>query len=80
AARYYYLTEYSFFDGEPNQVWQVQGRGLVIQPPDRTELDQLVDNIKKEGLSGFSTRTPLGPDKMNLPPTFPRYIRFFGLG
>jgi hypothetical protein len=62
-ARYYYLSEYQFLDAEPNKVWQVQGRGMVTVPPDRTTTDQLVENIKKDGLAGFVARTPLGPDK-----------------
>ncbi len=61
--RYYYLSEYQFLDGEANKVWQVQGRGLVSNPPDKTEIDQLVDNLKKDGLAGFVAKTPLGPDK-----------------
>lgn len=61
--RYYYLSEFQFLDCTANNVWQVQGRDLVSTPPDRTDLDQLVENLKKEGLAGFVTRTPLGPDK-----------------
>lgn len=62
--RGYYLHEYQFIDSGPNQVWQVQGRGLVVMPPNTTELDQLVANCRKDGLLlGYQCRAPLGPDK-----------------
>lgn len=73
--RYYYLTEFQFLDSNANNVWQVQGRDLVSMPPDRTDLDQLVDNLKKDGLAGFVSRTPLGPEKeeptAHLSPLYP---------
>lgn len=62
--RAYYLNRYSFQEVGPRQVWQVQGHSVVISPPDTTALDQLVANIKKDGLHhGFVAQTPLGPDK-----------------
>lgn len=65
--RIYYLHEFQMLDAGPNQVWQVQGRGLIVLPPQVTEMDQLVANTKKDGiLSGFQCRTPLGPDKDEL--------------
>lgn len=73
--RYYYLSEYQFLDSDASKVWQVQGRGVVVTPPNRTELDQLVDNLKKDGLAGFVAKTPLGPDKeeptAHLSPLYP---------
>ena len=66
--RVYYLHEFQFVDSPAGQVWQVQGRGLISAPPDITELDQLVANIKKDGiLNGFQCKVPLGPDKEELP-------------
>ena len=65
--RVYYLHEFQFVDSPPSQVWQVQGRGLISVPPDTTELDQLVANIKKDGIiNGFQSKAPLGPDKEEL--------------
>ncbi len=65
--RVYYLHEFQFIDSPPSQVWQVQGRGLISVPPDITELDQLVANIKKDGIiNGFQSKAPLGPDKEEL--------------
>lgn len=65
--RYYYLSHYQFFESTAVQVWQVQGRGLEAAPPQKYELDQLVENLKQNGIEqGFSTRAPLGPDKDEL--------------
>ncbi|HQR06892.1 MAG TPA: hypothetical protein PLN21_08725 [Gemmatales bacterium] len=63
--RLYYLHEFQFIDKPATQVWQVQGRGMDLVPPNNvSELDQIVANIKKEGiLNGFHTKAPLGPDK-----------------
>lgn len=62
--RLYYLHEFEFIDKPATQVWQVQGRGLIVVPPDVTDLDQLVANLKKEGiLNGFQAKAPLGPEK-----------------
>lgn len=65
--RYYYLSHYQFFESTSVQVWQVQGRGVEAAPPQRYELDQLIDNLKQQGIErGFATRAPLGPDKDEL--------------
>lgn len=62
--RIYYLHEYQVIAQPGAQTWQVQGRGVVLQPPDVTELDQLVANLKQYGIpDGFKCLTPLGPEK-----------------
>jgi 4-amino-4-deoxy-L-arabinose transferase-like glycosyltransferase len=61
-ARSFYLSRYGFTDSGPNQVWQVQGRGLLST--DGSALDQLVANLKQRGIQqGFVAKAPLGPDK-----------------
>lgn len=63
SSRVYYLHEFQCLEGQPNQVWQVQGRGLVVQPPQTTDLDQLVNNCRKYGVpGGYQSAAPLGPD------------------
>src|SRR6476619_3412603 len=72
SARWWYVFEYSFDSVPPQDVWQVQGRGPVVNPPASTAQDRLVNNLKSQGVpAGLRTVNPLGPQK-EIPPKDPK--------